>query len=141
MQEAFGGTFLLKLFMVFFVIYVTFIGVALNFAKTYRVKNHVIDYFEQYQYDSETDDLGTFIENYKLNEYLNNVPYKINDEDIKDVCKEVGGVSSNGICVVTEGNSTNARYYKIYVYFVAEFPFFNIKMTIPASGETKTMGY
>ena len=46
MRDAFGGSFMLKLFIVFIFIYVFFIAIALNYAKAFKVKNKIIEYIE-----------------------------------------------------------------------------------------------
>ena len=46
MRDAFGGAFMIKLFLVFILIYVCFIALALNYAKAFKVKNKIIDYLE-----------------------------------------------------------------------------------------------
>ena len=136
MKDAFGGAVSIWLFLFFFIIYVTFIGIALNFAKTYRVKNYVVNTLEQQQYTGDANDEALSI----LDDYLDNVPYNINSDDIRDDCQKYGddAVVYHGVCIVPEGTN-NAPYYKVVVYFVAEFPYFNIKLTIPASGETKVI--
>ncbi len=131
MKEAYGGAFSIWLFMVFFVIYVCFIAVALQFAKTYRVKNYVINVLEQYQYTGTANDPALS----HLDDYLKNVPYTISDEIASANCS--GGTVYSGICIISEGTTKNP-YYKVTVFFVAEFPFLNINMTIPVSGETQS---
>lgn len=49
MREAVGGAFMIKLMMVFLVIYVVFIAMALNYAKAFKTKNGIIDYIERYE--------------------------------------------------------------------------------------------
>ena len=49
MRDAFGGTFMIKLGLVFLVVYVSFMAVAINYAKAFRVKNQIINIIEQYQ--------------------------------------------------------------------------------------------
>ena len=49
MREAMGGTLLVKLLMMFLVIYVIFIAMALNYAKAFKAKNGIIDYIEKYE--------------------------------------------------------------------------------------------
>lgn len=132
MKDAFGGTFTIWLFMFFFVIYICFFAIDLQFAKTYRVKNHVISVLEQYQYRGVANDPALL----QLDPYLENVPYKTNDEVATKQCEE-GGKVHHGVCIVPKG-SNEKRYYKVTVYFVAELPFLDVNMTIPISGETKT---
>ena len=46
MRDAFGGTFMIQVFLVFILIYISFTALALNYAKAFKVKNKVIDYLE-----------------------------------------------------------------------------------------------
>ena len=43
MRDAFGGTFVIKLIIIFIVLYVSFMAVAMQYAKTFRVKNLIIN--------------------------------------------------------------------------------------------------
>ena len=47
MREAFGGVFMIRISLVFVFIFVAFSAISLNYAKAFRVKNHVIDFIEQ----------------------------------------------------------------------------------------------
>ena len=137
MKEAFGGTFTLKLIMVFFVIYVTFLGVALNIAKAYRIKNHVINILEQDQFNITEKGMENTLS--KISSYLVKVPYSTTSSNIKDVCEKTAGSSPSdhrtGVCIIQQPGN----YYKVIVYMYAEFPFLDIKMVLPISGETMTI--
>ena len=52
MRDAFGGAFMIKLFIVFIIIYVGFTAVALNYAKAFKAKNIVIEYLENNEISS-----------------------------------------------------------------------------------------
>ena len=141
MKESFGGLFTIRLMMIFFVIYVTFIGVALNIAKAYRIKNGVINILEQGQYSggdmsAENASIGT-----KLDDYFEKIPYKVPDErgsKIKEkYCND--SVYYEGVCIIPGGGDPDANYYKVIVFMSAEFPFFDIDLTLPISGETMTI--
>ena len=43
MKEGIGGTFMIYVFLVFLAVYITFLAVAFNYARAFRVKNKVID--------------------------------------------------------------------------------------------------
>lgn len=47
MRDAFGGSFMLMIFLVFIFIYICFTAVSLNYAKAFKVKNAVISYLEE----------------------------------------------------------------------------------------------
>ena len=145
MRDAFGGTFMIELFMVFFIIYVSIIGVALNFAKIYRIKNNVINILEQNQYKYETGVSNEQIYG-KLDTYLKKVPYEYPNDNTRSVytnhCKKKagnngydGGLLAKGVCVVKKGTSAKP-YYNVTVYYMVELPFLEISIPITASGET-----
>ena len=46
MRDAFGGAFSIQIFLIFILIYVSFIAVSLNYAKAFKVKSAIIDYIE-----------------------------------------------------------------------------------------------
>lgn len=49
MNEGIGGVYLVKLLMVFLVLYIIFLAFALNYAKAFRTKNSIVDYIEKYE--------------------------------------------------------------------------------------------
>ena len=49
MRDAFGGAFSIKLMLIFLILYVSFICVAINYARAFRVKNRIINIIEQYE--------------------------------------------------------------------------------------------
>lgn len=138
MRESFGGAFMIKLVLIFIVIYISFMAVAIDYAKVFRVKNNVINILEQNQFLMDDDDFDF------IDEYLALVPY--NEYENDSVANHCGintfGTKSdnklltqNGVCI--EQMDDNAVYYKVTAYISIEFPFFNLYFTIPISGETK----
>ena len=148
MKDAFGGTLMLRLFMFFFILYVAFIAVALNFAKIYRIKNNVINILEHNQFDGTMNEVISG----KLSNYLNSVPYGFDGHDIgsdfyKNHCKKFvndnekdipGMYQNHGICVIQKGDDKK-HYYTVMVYYVINFPIMNINIPISANGETKVI--
>ena len=65
MRDAFGGAFSIKLMLIFLILYVSFICVALNYARAFRVKNRIINIIEQYE--GHSDEASS-----KIVSYLNN---------------------------------------------------------------------
>ena len=150
MRESFGGAFMLKLAIIFIVIYISFMAVTINYAKAFRVKNQVINIVEQYQFtgrnDQETID--------KIDDYLKGVPYNFSgDNSLEEKCQEIAGptkvesgdytYTANGACIIGNGAlgefGNSSRYYKVVTFINIDFSFFNIKMNIPISGETKVI--
>ena len=142
MKEAYGGVTNLYLFMFFFVIYVCFLAIALNFAKTYRVKNYVIDVLEQNQYNGDLDSASSI--KAKLDTCFDWVPYKGNEDYARNYClgynSEFGGTTKcydhGGIVVISKGTEAYP-YYQVIAFFTVEFPLFSIDgFRVPISGET-----
>ncbi len=69
MREAFGGIFMIRLMLVFIVIYVAFAALSLNYAKAFKIKNSVISYIEEndvqdFCNESKLKDLGDILDGY-----------------------------------------------------------------------------
>lgn len=144
MRESFGGAFMIKLVLIFIVIYISFMAVAINYAKAFRIKNRIIDILEQNQYvgNKDTDTI------YKIENFLKNSSYNYVDNDsINDHCKNEGGYDPTkmGICIVDKEESDpegeQRKHFKVITYISISFPIFKIYMTVPISGETKTIVY
>ncbi len=141
MKDAFGGSFILRIMIIFFVFFISFMVVAINFAKTYRVKNGVISIIQR-NYDSTSTEIED-----KIVKYLQSVNYgpmgsaEQSEEIKKNKCKVTKNSSyftyNNGLCVepVVDGNS---YYYRVTSYMVVSTSFFNLGIYIPISGETRT---
>ena len=152
MKDSFGGAFMIKLMLIFIVIYITFMCVAINYAKVFRVKNNIINILEQNQFDISSSSERTIITD-NIDEYLLNVPYSIGDASKSSVKSDCGGLefgSSNGermltkrgVCIQKNSASGSSNvYYKVTAYIAIDFPFFGLSFTFPISGETKTISY
>lgn len=97
MRDAFGGTFLMYLIIIFVTIFVTFLSVALKYVQAYRVKNEIINYIEQYEgYNSEVYNLIEGTESTKG--YLQNVGYN-----------ESNSLGTNLNKITNSGSETNVK--------------------------------
>ncbi len=136
MKDAFGGSFILRIMLVFFVVFICFMTVAINFAKIFRIKSNVINILER----SHFSDLDTA--KVQIDDYLRSVSYSYPGErytGIRNNCNtQRGELTDYGVCIVTTANSTYS-YYKVTAYIVMEFPLFNFGAIIPISGETKIL--
>lgn len=155
MRDAFGGAFMLKLAVIFIILYIAFLAMAVNYAKAFRVKNKIIDLLEQNQYTKATLSEDAEMSE-KINKYLDEVHYK-NLDIIDDSCtnKESnsdgeGEITEHGICIISKGNaSNNTRVYEVRTYLQITMPFFSYNpltgnsfdIIIPISGETSTINY
>lgn len=137
MRDAFGGLFMVRLMLVFIVVYVAFTAVSFKYAKSFRVKNKVIDFVEQ----SQILDLDNFFNKGK-NSNLNNLNEILSAADYDVSCNDIGyndgnivdkdtnniiGYCYNGIVIKKdEQKSTdNTIYYTINTYANWELGFLN----------------
>lgn len=144
MKDAFGGTYMLRILIIFFVIYISFMTVAIGFARAFRVKNNVINIIEDPTYRNE--EITSDNDNSKLltaiNVYLDKISYNYSSNtdsntDIKKKCTTNGGnYVSRGICV-KKMESNNKYYYEVTSYYLLESPLFGFELIVPITGETK----
>ena len=140
MRDAFGGAFMIRLLLVFIIIYVGFTAIALNYAKAFKVKNKVIEYLEENEiiniktmpakeYDRmqeyfETEILGNM--NYKINIGCG-LPTNYNKNEVKMELQHC----ENGIKIVKiepyddSKKNKNGHYYAVYTAFGWSIPFIN----------------
>lgn len=142
MRDAFGGAFMIKLLIVFMVIYIGFIAIALNYAKAFKVKNKVIAYIEE----NEITDIGNMSAQAKENmnkyiqeELVEGMNYKYG---IKCPDKEAYEYCDNGILIVASnsyGSNKIGTYYTVTTTFGWEIPFLNVLLRLnDQDGETTT---
>ena len=144
MRESFGGAFMIKIVMVFIIVYISFMAVAINYAKAFRVKNNVINILEQYKYSGGGSGEKAIK---KLEDYLPSVPYNLVGikDKLSNSCKNSADgkkyhFMENGVCIIQNSSgSSNAKYFRVITYISIDFPFFNIHMTFPITGETKSI--
>lgn len=98
MRDAFGGTFMIMIFLVFIMVYICFTAVALNYAKAFKVKNAVIDFLEEW----EITDLNN-IPAEKMEEFRNFI-------DTEIVGKNNYNISGSNLCHgIIEKNDAGKR--------------------------------
>ena len=98
MRDAFGGVFMIRLFLVFIVIYVSFTAISLNYAKAFRVKNNVISFIEE----QEITDLYKFFEE-PTGKKVEKLKHAISAADYNKIC-------TNGNGKIDTGPGGNQRY-------------------------------
>ncbi len=145
MKDAFGGTFMLNILLIFFVIFICFMTVAISITRTFRIKNNVINIIER---NDVTDKSDSGLKSKVIN-YLDSINYYYDDNYTSLVrhCNQQqqsdkfnGLVKGyiNGVCLVPEGTNDD-YYYKVYSYIVIDFPFFHLGTFIPIGGESKKL--
>lgn len=138
MRDAFGGSFMLMIFLVFIMVYIFFTAVALSYAKAFKVKNAVISYLEESEIISldnmtaaQKEDFGNFIneeivgnKNYNMSRYNICAGYpKYNDAGtrVTAICEDAGIVISES----KKDERTGAYYYTVSTYLGWDIGFFS----------------
>lgn len=150
MRDAFGGAFLIKIFLVFIFIYICFTALALNYAKAFKVKNKVIDYLET----NEISDLGdlTASELNQMNLYfeeevLGNMNYNVSEHNICSnirttdyTGKTVAICHDSGIVIeqTAKSTSTGGVYYTVSTYIGWSIPFLNKLLELNGNNQNGT---
>ena len=146
MRDAFGGVFMMRLMLVFIVVFVGFGAISLNYAKAFRIKNKVIDLIEQQQIKNVTDIL-TSTKNYtkSLDKIIDNANYAINCDStgsdrvtIKNDEGSIIGICYRGISITNnnEHNDSDNIYYNVITYGGWNLNFLN--MILALGGESQT---
>lgn len=141
MRDAFGGTFMIKLMLIFLAIYISFVAVALNYAKAFRVKNSIIDIIEQNEGISDYTDNSDRSVIGQINTYLRQVSYYVNLTDINYNSTDTLHCYENGYCIEeftgTSIDGLTNKYYKVTTYIKIDLPFFGLDFPIAITGETR----
>ena len=140
MRDAFGGTFMMYIFIIFLTVYCVFIAIAFNYARAFRVKNKVIDIIEQSEgidFNNVGGELG------EINKYLSNAKYRVHGIDENtSICEGYDYINSErGYCIAktfTSNDGYESSYYKVVTFVKLEIPFLEwFSYTIPVKGETR----
>jgi len=106
MRDAFGGVFMMRLMLVFIVIYVAFTAISFKYAKSFKIKNKVIDFVEQ----NQITDIETFFDEAtgknlsKIDDVLAAANYDIS-------CTELGQADGNGYIYEADTNRIKGYCY------------------------------
>ena len=152
MRDAFGSTFMFKIIFIFIVMFVTFVVIAVDYAKTFRLKNRVIDIIEQGQFDysnnNSNEDVDPNFLGYDvvvdIDDYLATSTYNHeNNDKIKDSCHGQsyngvkGQITEKGACILPIQYADGHYYYRVTLYMVVSVPLINYDAIIPISGDTE----
>lgn len=147
MKEAVGGTFMIYVLLIFLAVYITFVAVALNYAKAFRVKNSVIDIIEQNEGMDESDfnaregNINTGVTgqiNAKLKDY--NYYVSLSDKEVTKYCGDREHHFGLGYCISNKTNDIGREYYQVVTFVQIKFPFWeDFNITIPIRGETRVI--
>lgn len=134
MRDAFGGAFMIKLFLIFIFVYICLTAMALNYAKAFKVKNSVIEYLESNEITDITninaEDLMTMDE-FFYKELVGKRGYNVSHYN---VCENITYDTlkskychPSGIVIEQTGTASNTEgvYYTVSTYMSWGIPFLN----------------
>ena len=138
MRDAVGGTFMIKLLLIFLAVYTVFIAIAINYAKAFKVKNKVINIIEQsegvdYNDVSDASVIG------QINTYMNDIHYGINTSSVEKNCIGYDYINTErGYCISkVENYDSSASYYRVTTFVTISVPIVRLEFTVPIKGETR----
>ena len=148
MRDAFGGTFMIQVFIVFILIYISFTALALNYAKAFKAKNIIVNYLENNEIANlnESAELKQEMEDYFTKELLVGLNYKTS----KDVCEgeednESFMCSPIGFKIERSDKMYDKKpfpqnnegfYYTVYTYVGWDLGFLNPLLQLGGNNET-----
>ena len=146
MRDAFGGAFMIKLLIVFIIIYVSFTAIALNYAKAFKVKNKVIQYIEDNEIADITD--MTAKDRNELHRYIEEtivegMDYKVTRKECprskNNKCQRADCIEGITIDQCQESGTKKGTYYIVTTAFGWNIPFLNALLKLNnQNGDTAT---
>ena len=146
MRDAFGGAFLIKLFLVFIFIYICLTAMALNYAKAFKVKDGVISYLEENEItdiSSLTAEEIDMMEQYFEEEFVGKRGYNLSEYRI---CENISYDETKnkkcfpmGIIIQQAGEATNTKgiYHTVSTYISWKIPFINKILDLNGNNKQK----
>ena len=145
MRQSIGGTWLLQLMILFILLFVGFIILTLNYSRTVRVKNEMIDMFEKYEgLNSQSIEL--------VNNYLTYNSYSVLGNCVSDGEQSTGiygalDLSRNELeearpgqryyyCVKKYDGANTSNYYQITIFYKFNLPIIGDNSRFPIKGST-----
>ncbi len=111
MRESIGGLFLIKIVLIFLVVYIGFMAIVINYGKFFRYKNAIINKIEQ------NEGYGTC-------------------EDIRNMVLSTGYSAGDRYKIIATSNA-RGMIYKVKIYITFSLPLVRSKVEIPITGETR----
>ena len=138
MRDAFGGAFFIKLMLIFFALYISFIAIALSYTKAFRVKNSIINYIEEHG-DYDTTVQAT------IDEYVHNMGYYIKSVGPNGSSAAYSKCDSKGYCIEEKASdNVRGKYYEVTTFIEIELPLYipllPKSILVPIKGETRLVG-
>lgn len=132
-----GGAILIKIVMIFIVLYVSILAIAINYSITFRVKNQIINIIEQYNGYSNSSEAQKAV-----SDYINSVSFYRDNVKSMAICQNESDAytcTGNNGYTITKIDSEKGYYYRVTTYVSFDFPILGNFTNFPVSGETRVM--
>ena len=132
MREASGGVFMIRLMLVFIVIYVAFGALSLNYAKAFKIKNKVISYIEEnniqeFCNEEQLANLGAILDQYDSTVECDTRKYNQSTPCQYDTNEDSTTYCYHGVRIEKMDNITNKdKLINITNYKVSTFASWNL---------------
>lgn len=126
MRESIGGTFLIKIMVVFLVLYNTLLAIAVNYAMAFRVKNQIINLIEEYE--GCTGVITGCNGKNCVAQYIDSVGYY-----------RAATPSEKSYLITPIYENNRGTYYKVTTYIKFDFPWIGDAIRANITGETKVV--
>ncbi len=154
MRESIGATWIFSICLTFIVIFTAYLAISVNYAKAFRIKNHIINMIEEnegYKDDSQQ----------KISDYLVSQGYIARGECPAEIKSDDGEEASweSPLCINSYGNATDGKcnaciyrltvgktddgleackaYYKVVTFFNFDLPVINVLTQFKIKGDSK----
>ena len=151
MRQAIGTTWIFSICLTFIVLFTAYLAISINYAKAFKIKNHIISMIEENEGINEgnASDFATKVEDYLL--YQGYDAKKACEEnglrdDIGnwDPVQSINGDGKSYFCVYKRPAKNNSEckneyVYKVVTFFKFDIPTLNTLMVFDVSGNTKVI--
>ena len=134
-------------------IFTAYLAVSVNYAKAFRIKNHIISLIE----DNEGLDEGN-LDAFQIDDYLRSNGYdaygncddsslNLEHEDWRSLNDDLkiypNNSGRNGVCIyfkdVNEDDFCSKRYYRVVTFFKLDLPYLGNLLTFSVKGNSKAI--
>ena len=154
MRESIGATWIFSICLTFIVIFTAYLAISVNYAKAFRIKNHIINMIEENE--GFRDNSQQRISDYLVSQgYIarGECPEVIRSEDGEEadwgspLCINSYGDAADGLCNACiyrltvgrteDGLNACRSYYKVVTFFNFDLPVINVLTQFKVKGDSK----
>jgi len=144
MRHSMGSAWIFSLCLTFIILFTAYLAITLNYARAFRVKNHIVTYIEEHEgyiHDYE-DDIVSYLssEGFNANGKCKNRIYAEGYEDdwFIESCINKDENGNCQVCIYKHGDECGARTsYRVVTFFKFDLPVVRYFSSFQVGGETR----